>query len=368
MRRIIYKLAFIVFTGAIAVFPSLRFSREELDVRENRTLARWPSISEILPRGWSGFWHGFEDAFNDRFYGRRAMMRLHGELVSLLGESGNDMVLEGTEGWLYYRKTLDAFDNSSHFDRETKRAIVDKISGVAEMCRRHGKPFAVLVVPDKCRVYPENVTHYLKIREDAKGRTEDLVAALRALGSFPVVYPRQRLRDERERRVGLLYFRQDTHWSPEGAWVGGFVGVSNAFGSLVGNSFRRLEEPEWRGACGESPSCDLAAMLPYDVAPDDASSYRYPVFCDEDAFELTGGREFKVSESTLGQGTLFVFRDSFALAMMPFLGRAFKRVYYRRGTELWPEDQDAFESSDVVLLEICERNLTRLAMAKAGGK
>lgn len=347
--------------GLVAVLPAIKLSHDDMDVRENRMLAKWPAVSDIWHRGWSGFWRGFEDAFNDRFFGRDELMRMHSEFLAMLGECGNEKVLVGSDGWLYYRKALNAFDNAVHYDKAVKEAIAERLSGLAERCRLHGKPFVVLIAPDKCRVYPEHVAQYLKVREDSWGRTEDLVRFLRSLGRFPVVYERSSLVDERKRRESLLYFRQDTHWTQEGAWLGGFIGVCDAFAHLTGDSFRRLKEPGWRKMQDEQPGSDLAVMLVCGVPPDDASSYRWPVFPEGDECSTVGDRDFMVSESSLGRGTLFVLRDSFALAMMPFLGRSYKRVYYRRGIEVRPEDGDAFEGSDAVLLEICERNVIRLA-------
>ena len=357
-------LVFPVLFATLSLIPLARFDARDVSERENRRLETWPSWTEFRWQTASAWFRRAEAAFGDRFFGRYAFVEVRTWLLRVLRGHGGDRVSTGRDGWLFYTATLTDFANVTHYDDGEKETIAAQLNKLARRCREKGKGFVFLIAPDKCRIYPEKVLGWQKTHPDFDSRTEDLVAYLRRRCDFPVLYPRERLLNLRDRCRDILYFKQDTHWTPLGAYFGAYLDLVDAF-SKVGCSVDPVAEPEWTNDLGELAmrglvnAHGLVKMLPpgaVDPLPVDSVSPKF----DRLQMTLIGDRPRWTSSCPTGRKRLFALHDSFAKALMPFLGRTFSQVTFRWARDLRPADEADFDACDVLLMEVVERNVGRL--------
>jgi len=168
--------------------------------------------------------------------------------VSLrLVRRGNEKVLVGRKGWLFYRPSLDALVRSGDlaaasssprpgtaslaglgqtgWRRQRGASAEEALSvGPEEAIRdfhaalqAHGVTLILLPVPGKETIYPEYlIPHYqTSAGPPINGQVTALFAALRAQGVI-VFDPTDLLWEAKEESSEPLYLSQDTHWSPAG--------------------------------------------------------------------------------------------------------------------------------------------------------
>lgn len=275
----------------------------------------------------------------DRFWLRNRCITLWGRLQAALGASANEDVLLGTDGWLYFRDTLDDFEGRGLTDEELTR-IADRLLEIQTETERRGGTFLFVPVPNKNTAVPEHMPR--RCVSDRSGA--NLTRLLPLLDERGVRYA-----DLSESLRGEEYwYRTDTHWNGRGAALAAEE-ILAALGRSSGREPARLVENG--GQTG-----DLYAML----LP--AGRQTEPVLQPEGGFahvtedEVNGGMALRIRTSCAdGAGTLFCRRDSFGSALYPWLADAFGEAEFTRDT-----DYDSVGEADVYVLETAERNLPKL--------
>lgn len=269
----------------------------------------------------------------------------------LLGQTGNDQVILGRDGWLFYAPTVAAFTAGDNF-MPAELARLDRILQLQrDYLAGRGISFIYTVVPNKNTIYPGQMPS----RYDNRIADNALASLTQHLKTPGYLDLRQLLTDRASQQQKLLYHLTDSHWNNRGALI--------ALDALLGQASQQLgfslvnpysdaashEAADWSG--------DLAVML-YPVGPqpdlqqyfDVEPGFRYtrPLRSLEDLLIMTKGS---------GQGSLLMFRDSFANALIPMLSESFAEVTYSRAV---PYDYALLDKTDadLVVLEIVERNLS----------
>ena len=105
---------------------------------------------------------------------------------------------------------------------------------------------------------------------------------------------------------------------------------------------------------------DLYQML-YPVGKGRETELVYaPVLKYETESDPRGGSALTIrTASPDGQGSLYCLRDSFGIALYPYLADAFSEAVFSRSADYSPE-AFADRQADTVILEIVERNLSSL--------
>lgn len=235
--------------------------------------------------------------------------------AGLFGTSSEDQVIVGTDGWLYFAKTMDDYWGRNVLDDRDIARLARTVELMREYAQGQGAAFAFAVVPNKNTVYPEHMPYYTLKTPDPTNRERlaavigarpyvtDLAAALRAPGE-------------------TLYHKRDSHWNALGA-LAGYNAVMDTLGlphedyADTPRSVRRI----WDG--------DLDAMLDPglgrkddQVVLDTAWRYRYTsAFRSEEDITIT-------TENDGGTGRLLMFRDSFGNAALPFFAQAFREAEF----------------------------------------
>ena len=326
-------------------------------VNENRKLAHAPT----RPRTWTQLraWPKAMDTYvGDHFPARKQLIAALNYLRYRLGVSGTDRVIVGRDGWLY-------FDNGEHFAQArnapayTDAQARDWLMGLAgrtEWLKAHGARYLVLIASDKEIIEPQHGPAWYH------GPDENRAAALlwrlnRTAQAGELVYPAPILQQQAD--WGLkVYNPFETHWTGLGAYAAYYSVVQRlaAAGATDGpkplSAFQEIKHDPFKPQ-NLSQMLGIAGFVDAD----------YPQFVDP-ALDpkttwLTPQQDWtapQVIETGLaGKPVLLLVRDSFSLALLPFLESHFSRivlVHLQDG--FWrPELVERFHP-DVVISEVIE--------------
>jgi hypothetical protein len=343
-------------TAAIAVFFALClfFSLGMLlpgaaDAADSGELPRL-----VTEEGLSPTWRDdFENWFSKHFAYRDTLVDVFSLFREKVFRTGNDQVIAGRDGFLFYAETLDCYTGADPMTDEELREAADALANLSDYAAKHGVKFVFLCAPNKNTVYPDKMPANVP---RAEGPSDlDRLLPLLAERGVAAVDVRGVLAEAA--RTELVYHKRDTHWNAEGARIAA-AAVLSAAGEAV---------PAWM----EQP----LTVLTHDFEGDlDALLYpgrtRYDedfVLALEDGFMYRGNyktpMDMKVETQKLyaagAGGSVLLFRDSFANALIPMFGHTYGRAVFSRANPYridWLEN----EEYDLVVAEIAERNLRDL--------
>lgn len=279
---------------------------------------------------------------------RHEMITLNSGLNSLLFSTiTNEDVLQGKDGWLYYKATLPDYQGTGRMTARQCYAAGKTLQLMQEYCESRGASFLFTIAPNKNSIYPEQMPgRYRAARLD--GNAEHLAAVLAALG-VPYADLFTPLRQEDE----VLYYRTDSHWNDRGAALAGDV-LCRALG--------RPDEPFYPGdySLTGTHSGDLYEM----VYPAGTLLEQNAVFARGFAFAYAKGyrspEDITIRTTNPGQtGSLLMFRDSFGNALHPYMAERFGAACFSRAMPYVLPYLER-EQADTVVVELVERNLSWL--------
>ena len=158
----------------------------------------------------------YEKAIEDNSIVSKYARRWFQLILSYLGNHGNNKVVIGRDGWLFYRTSLDHINKpSSNFYREFDP--LSAISAFHQTLQEQGVDLILLPIPGKSTIYPEYLTkRYSPTYGPAVNpHTSEFFQKLTDKG-IKIVDPTDLLWNEKMKSDKLLYLEQDTHWSPYG--------------------------------------------------------------------------------------------------------------------------------------------------------
>jgi hypothetical protein len=261
----------------------------------------------------------------------------------LLRTSAQEQVILGRGGFLYFSETLDDFTGVSLSNAELEQ-IAQRLRAMQDSLEAEGKRFVFTIAPNKNSLYPEYMPRAIANHHESANAAR----LTPYLEQFGVHYADLFAPLSKE----LLYYQTDSHWTAEGAAVGAdtILAALGRESDYAGHVFRT--NGVHKG--------DLFEML-------------YPTFSGQEAEltdltglhykalnEVNGGNAVTIrTESAVGAGKLLCWRDSFGIALYPYLADAFETAVFSRAADY---DLSRFVDTDydTVILEIVERNLPRL--------
>jgi len=305
----------------------------------NERLTEFPSVKTEEGVNWD-FLSQLQSYVNDRFFLRRQLITLDRRMSNLLGVSGEDSVIAGKDGWLFFEKTLADYTGVNPMSSRELFSAASNVALMEEYCRRTGKEFTFIVAPNKNSLYGQFMPDYgVTASKTNAQRFHELLSALKV--------PYVDLFDAFGKQAEILYFAHDSHWNSKGAALGADL-INGAFGiqsNYFGGDFS-----------GKVPhEGDLYAMV-YPGAKDPEED---PVYGGKLNFTFTSKatRPDAVTLTTEGEGegSLLCYRDSFGILLFPYLADSYKTAKFSRAV-----DYDLTGSEDYVAIELVERNLRYL--------
>ncbi len=346
---------------AILLLPWLQIDDRAWDEKEKRSLAPKPALYEN-GRLNETYGRQMESWLNDRFYGREEYIKLHSKLNQfLMGDRyENGYAFMGKDNWLFFKgdRSVESYQRRLQYTEEQLRTIADNLMRQKAWYERHGMKFSVMIAPNKAEIYGEYYPPGIH-QAGGRDRMECLADYMRQHTDVSFLYTKEELLSHKDE--GLLYRKDDTHWSPLGAFYG-----YRAWMDMLKEDVDGLEPLEKSDTvCHEirMEDGDLVRLLRLrgETAWDDDSYLEYrpegmtyslevlklrPDGLERIIHTVRPGRPYKV----------ILFRDSFTISMLPYIAATFGEVYF-----IWDTDYDAYkdlilsEEPDLVLLEVVGR-------------
>ena len=290
------------------------------------------------------------DYFQDHFGFRDEMITANSLIRSrALLTSTVDTVIQGTDGWLYYRDSLPDYQGTELLSDRSIFNLAHTIRMTREILFGRGIRFVFAAAPNKNSLYPENMPYYDAMVID---RSRNLIRLQEKLKEMGVPYAdldaALRGRDE------VLYHARDSHWNNMGAAIAADLIMQAA--ALDHTDFSREKYQVTKDFSG-----DMDQMVyPAAVTPEEEIRFEPgPSFDNQSEIEdYFAPRVETVKEGH--PGSLLMFRDSFANALIPFLSDGFGHALYSRGI---PYQMNFIEQTgaDCVIIERAERFLPETA-------
>lgn len=314
----------------------------------NEHLSPVPSL-RAEDGGWNAdFLDGVTNYAADHFALRQQLVTANAFLQTrLLHTSPAEDVIYGADGWLYYAKTLDDYQNRATLSDEDARAAAQAVAEMQAFCESRGARFLFTIAPNKNSLYPAHMpARYLR------GAGENNYAKLRPyLAEYGVNYADLfaflGAQDE------TLYLKTDSHWTNRGAAL-----AHDFLMDTLGLPHKAFADAPY--TTENTHRGDLYEML-YPASNAREAQQQY-----ETTFSYV--KEPRSAEDILMQttnpaapnGRLLLLRDSFGNALHPFLAEDFREAVISRQM---PYPLDQVQAGDTIIVEIVERNLPNLLKA-----
>ena len=319
------------------------------DTKENRKLSKFPEIKKedgSLNADWA---KEFDTYFSEHFGFRSDLVNAHNTMLdTVFGSSGEDDVIIGKDGWLYYSNTVDDYMGT---DRMSDREIEDTaqtLKKMQEYAENNGTKLIFACVPNKNTIYPEYMPYnYLERTEES-----DLERLEKVLSKESVNYCSLEsiLKEQKSTDSDILYHKEDTHWNNYGAYT-----AYNALFDLAGMDKIDIQKSgfsdTWEG--------DLRKMLfPDSDKKDKQIDYDFtPTYNYVGRFRRLDDMLIRTAGN--GKGNVLMFRDSFGEAILPYIAESCQTAVFSRAVP-YKLDMIEKEHFDTVIVEIVERNLDKL--------
>ena len=281
------------------------------------------------------------DWISDRFFLRQELISLDNRITAeVFGNSGEDKVILGKDGWLFFTETLENYTGTKPMTDRELYSAARNLQLMQMYCEREGKKFAFVIAPNKNSLYSAYMPNY-----GVKAETTDadkLMALLKTMGVKTVD-----LFDAFRKEEEPLYFAHDSHWNSKGAALGADL-INAAFdvkSSYYGGDFSQQQRHDG----------DLYSMA-------------YPAFTDPEMDVVYGGKlnysftgkntkpdSIRLETAGSGDGKLVAYRDSFGNLLFPYLADSYASAVFSRSTSY-----DMTQEADHILVELVERNLRYL--------
>lgn len=339
----------IVFFG-ICLIPSVGtlVTKPETST-ENRELAEFPSL--CTEDGWNINWLSEAgDYFQEHFALRSKLVTanacIYGKGLETSTASG---VIQGTDGWLYYKDSLADYQGTGLMSERSLFNLSHTLMMTQKYVEAQGTKFVFAAAPNKNSLYDENMPYYYKCRASDEKNLENLTGWLEKEGVSNV-----NLYDLFETQDEVLYHKRDSHWNNKGAAL-----AAQQLLDAVGKGHKDWSSAEYM--VRRDFEGDLDQMLyPQAMTPEDEIYYDEPfTYTYTEKIESTFAPRI-YTENSEKSGSLIVYRDSFGNALLPFLAEEYGKAYFSRGIPYQLSDIKA-QGADTVIVERAERFLPDMA-------
>ena len=291
----------------------------------------------------------FEEYFAKTFAYRNKVVDLFSSLKSNVFSEGNEQVVIGKDGFLFFGETLDDYLGRSQMSDDDINAAADFLLELYLSSTEKGAKFLFVCAPNKNSIYPEMMPSRYIMNTDER----NLDRLYSALDEREVPYLDLRPVLTEAKELQLIYHKRDTHWNAEGARIA-IEAIASEL-SMPLDDFSAYEKTEVTNFPG-----DLDALLfPEREMYDNNIEYNFGgKFRFKKAYSNMMANEIESSNNN-GTGNLIMFRDSFANAMIPFFASSCETTLFERSTP-YSLDNSQSINPDYVIVEIAERYINTL--------
>lgn len=327
--------------------------KQEEDVNaENRRLAEFPVIrteeGDINTEWFSQAGDYFQDHFAFRSKLVTANALVQGKLLGVSTASG---VIQGSDGWLYYKDSLSDYLGMDLLSERSLFNIAHTLGMTQRNLEQRGVKFAFTIAPNKNSLYGEHMPYYDSYSVTDENNLKRLKPFLEEEGvNYIDLY--STFQDQTE----VLYHSRDSHWNNKGAAL-----ASDQILTALGKDHRSYEDEPYE--VRKDFAGDLDKMLyPEALTLEDEVYYE-----NEPEFtyvqEVESNFDPRINTTSEGKdGSLVMYRDSFGNTLLPFMAEAYGSAYFSRGVPYQLSDVDTYQA-EAVVMERAERFLPEVSEA-----
>lgn len=304
----------------------------------NETLSAEPLIVDKNGNLNDSYLSDIAKFINDGFFLRQELISVNNKLTAVIfGTSGEESIILGKDGWLYYESTLNDYVG---IDVMTEREVfmaVNNVRLMSEYCKANGIQFGFMIAPNKNSLYADNMP--LLSETNTSLNANRIMAGFKEWGIGNVdlfgIFSTE----------PVLYYKTDSHWNVKGA-------------ALAADSINKLFGVESNYYNGDF------SVIKNDYTGD-LYSMVYPAFKGgEDEIVYNDKLEFSSTTSNIQPdsfiiktesdktNSILVYRDSFGNILYPFIADSYGKAEFSRDTVYY-----LTKDVDYCLIEIVERNL-----------
>lgn len=357
----------LLFTAAIGApgLVMLTGSDPQLKNTEKRELAQVPRYSlERLAK----FPTEYTVYFSENFGLRKLLFRWNA-LTYVYGLHASplpDRVFFGKGDWMFYVRdgALEQYQDLCQFPEEKAARIARTLVERRDWLRAQGIHYVLMIPPEKSSIYPEKLPSRIH-RFGLPSCLDQFLAYLRKHTDLDVVDVRDELKAMKAERD--VYYTTDIHWNP----IGGYIGYKG----LMEHIHRALPSagpPVPFASFTIDPDTNDAGDLALQIGVNDLLTRVTPMLVPAtkpkserlppDSYHGSAFFKFQPVIDQVADTTkprLLMWRDSFAVYMIPHLSEHFSRSVYI-WTPIFLHEIVQQEHPDVVVQEIMELFLNDL--------
>ncbi len=359
MREKKLRILILIFI-VLLVMPTVLgiFARSDVGADEKRQLAQFPVASETE---YANYTAELTDYYSDHLPLRPFLIKTWSIInYKVFGQAVGEQVIVGDDGWLFYnpvnegtRDTIRGYMGTDQLSEQELTRIKSGLLNVKSWCDDAGSKMAVLIVPDKERIYSEYMPDcYGEPCEVSRGQQ---VVDVMSDTDVQVIYLKDDFLTAKSSVDELLYYKHDSHWTGVAAYIG-----AAKLGECLGDELPAISSLQVK----EIPPMenDLAVLaglgdyLPQDVDYAVGDAKAFSDFLPGEQGELwTPWR----TENVDGNGLkLMMVRDSFGMELWPYLHQDYSctlGVYrYDSDWTYYPREYIKNEAPDVFVMEVSE--------------
>ncbi|HLW68662.1 MAG TPA: hypothetical protein VKS79_25315 [Gemmataceae bacterium] len=384
LRKFFDTALILLFALALGL-PAARFAlgraQPKMLAGENRPPAPAPEVP-LARKAIARFPARFEAYFQDRLPARELLLCEQARFkVDWLDTSSSEKVIVGRDGWLFMNEEKSENPGRDISKAEQCRLWATEFRRRRDWLAERGIDYIIVLTPEKHSIYPEYLPEIHRhmhgptaaemmadeLRRDSKTKVVVLREALTAERSASPLTPfPSPLGGDGRLASSLLFFRTDTHWNDEGAYIGYCTLVQrlaqrwpdmkplerdrfdrHGITSFTGDLTRILHlpgerrEPIEAWQLREPKAVRLLEELPLD------SRLHFPKHFQP---QVWGRNDPHLPRALL-------FHDSFAAQLwLPLLAEHFNRLGYAATAGFDPQSVNAIQPQ-VVIQEIVERKI-----------
>lgn len=295
--------------------------------------------------------------FEDHFAFRTQLVTANALLRNkIFHDSGTKQVISGDNGYYFYAETMNDYLGKDNLSDNDLTCIARNLKIVQDYLTNKGKSFCFTIAPNKNSLYSQFMPYYYIPSE-----TEHNAARLKTLlKKYGVNY--LDLFEVFDNPDNQKYLKEDSHWNNRGALI--------AANELLGRFKKEKVKPlSWESR--NDRDGDLYAMVYPDIigkeSEEYAKGYNDELGSKGSMWEFKKGEAVddnvvytQANDSDASSQDLYMYRDSFANALIPYLSSSYKNAIY---SKLIPYDIDAalVNKTNNVIIERAERHLPYLA-------
>ncbi len=342
-------------------------SRKMLD--ENRALAQKPRLQirrlQRYPRE-------FQSYYNDAFPFREYLVWSSRKIMGPVTNNFNANVIVGKDGFLFYTNAAERHGDESrdfrakHLWTEGQlKHIVGKLEGIRKGLAEMGIDFCMVVAPNKMTIYSDKLPEKRRYQRGEILRAEQLIAyAKKHAPELKLIFPADLLCQAREKVEHPLFLHEDTHWNELSGYIVSRELIRMSSGKFPLPSIDQAQlVPAKKPLKGGDLRTQLGNGTPgvyhyYEVEVPGCK--KVPVKVYRPAHPMDNHHRRSRNPEAPDSRKVWVYRDSFAQAMEPYLSMYFKEVDYFWNVPVRRIQFSGSEKPDLVIFQVVERNIISL--------